>query len=130
MVNIGSIKIVINIAPKPPTLTILMTSFDLPCRTILWPGRIDVAVPSCGTPSNMEGMNSIRAWAIDMETSITHRNSGDRNPKRSPEEANIIAPAVLTCIPGIIPVVVPINMPIKQAITNSIIAISYLNYNL
>lgn len=59
-----------------------------------------------------------------------HRNSGDKTLKSNPEDANIIAPAVLTCIPGIIPVIVPINMPIKQAITNSIIAINYLNYNL
>ena len=59
-----------------------------------------------------------------------HINSGVRNPKRKVDDANNIAPAVLTCIPGTIPVVVPINIPIKQAITNSIIAINYLNYNL
>ena len=67
---------------------------------------------------------------MDIATIRTHRNSGDRNVKRKLEEANKIAPAVLTCIPGINPVVVPINIPIKQAITNSIIAINYINYNL
>ena len=111
------------IAPNPPTETILMTSFDLPCRTILCPGSIDVAVPSCGTPKSIDGTNSISAWAIDIATIRTHRNSGDRNVNRKLE-------AVLTCIPGIIPVVVPINMPIKQAITNSIIAINCHNFNL
>ena len=60
----------------------------------------------------------------------TQRNSGDRKVNRKVDDANSIAPAVLTCIPGIIPVIVPINMPIKQATTNSIIAINYLNYNL
>ena len=107
-----------------------MTSFDLPCKTILCPGSIDVAVPSCGTPKSMEGTNSINAWAIDIATIKTQRNSGDRNVNKKVDEANNIAPAVLTCIPGMIPVVVPINMPIKHAITNSIIAINYLNSNL
>lgn len=119
----GSISIVTIIAPKPPTDTILMTSFDLPCNTILCPGRIEVAVPSSGTPKSIDGTNSISACAIDIETIRTHRNSGDRNVKRNVDEANKIAPAVLTCIPGIIPVVVPIKIPIKQAIINSIIAI-------
>jgi hypothetical protein len=54
----------------------------------------------------------------------THRNSGDTIVKRNVEDAKIIAPAVLTCMPGIIPVVVPIAIPIKHAITNSIIAIN------
>ena len=107
-----------------------MTSLDLPCRTILCPGSIDVAVPSSGTPKSMDGTNSIKACAIDIATIKTQRNSGDMNVNKKVDEANNIAPAVLTCIPGIIPVVVPINMPIKQAITNSIIAINYLNSNL
>ena len=118
------------IAPNPPTDTILMTSLDLPCRTILCPGSIDVAVPSCGTPKSIEGTNSISAWAIDIATIKTQRNSGERIVNIKLEDANNIAPAVLTCIPGIIPVVVPINMPIKQAITNSIIAINCFNFNL
>ena len=128
--KIGSISIVTIIAPNPPTETILITSFDLPCKTILCPGSIDVAVPSWGTPKSIEGTNSINAWAIDIATIKTQRNSGDRNINKKLDDANKIAPAVLTCIPGIIPVVVPINMPMKQAITNSIIAINYLNYNL
>lgn len=122
--KIGSIEIVTSIAPKPPTDTILITSFDLPSKTILCPGSIDVAVPSCGTPSSMEGINSINACAIDMETINTHRNSGETCVSSNPDDANNIAPAVLTCIPGISPVVVPINIPIKQAITNSIISIN------
>ena len=130
IVKIGSITIVTNIALKPPTDTILITSFDLPCRTILCPGSIDVAVPSCGTPKSMEGTNSINACAIDMDTIKTQRNSGDSCDNKKLDEAKSIAPAVLTCIPGIIPVVVPINIPIKQAITNSIIAINYFYSNL
>ncbi len=126
----GSIIIVTIIAPKPPTDTIRITSFDLPCRTILCPGSIDVAVPSWGTPRSIDGTNSMRAWAMDIATITTQRNSGDMNVRRKVEDANSIAPAVLTCIPGIIPVMVPIDMPIKQAMTNSIIAINYLNYNL
>ena len=126
----GSIRIVTMIDPNPPTDTILITSFARPCRTILCPGSMDVAVPSWGTPKSIDGINSIRAWAIDIATMRTQRNSGDKNVSRKVDEANNIAPAVFTCIPGIIPVVVPINMPIKQAITNSIIAINYLNYDL
>lgn len=128
--KIGSINMVTMIAPKPPTETILITSFDLPCKTILCPGSIEVAVPSCGTPKSIEGTNSISAWAIDIATIVTQMNSGDKNVNRKVEDANIIAPAVLTCIPGIIPVIVPINIPIKQAITNSIIPINYSNFNL
>ncbi len=123
MAKIGSISIVTIIAPNPPTDTILITSFDLPCKTILCPGSIDVAVPSCGTPKSIDGTNSINACAIDMATIITHRNSGDKKVNMNVDEANSIAPAVFTCIPGIMPVIVPIDMPIKQAITNSIIAI-------
>lgn len=126
----GSINIVTIIAPNPPTETIRITSFDLPCKTILCPGRIEVAVPSCGTPKSIEGTNSISACAIDIATIITHKNSGDNNVSKNVDEANSIAPAVFTCIPGIIPVIVPIPIPIKQAITNSIIAIDCINYNL
>ena len=128
--KIGSISIVTIIAPKPPIDTILITSFDLPCRTILCPGSIEVAVPSCGTPKSIDGTNSINAWAIDIATITTQRNSGDRNVSKNVEDANRIAPAVLTCIPGIIPVIVPIDIPIKQAIINSIIPINYFNFNL
>lgn len=64
------------------------------------------------------------AWAIDMDTIKTQRNSGDVIVSRNVEVANKIAPAVLTCIPGIIPVVVPIRIPIKQAITKSNINIT------
>ena len=35
------------------------------------------------------------------------------------EDANIIAPAVLTCIPGTMPVQVPMPMPKKHAIIKS-----------
>ena len=128
--NAGSIRIVTMIAPNPPTETIRITSFDLPCRTILCPGSIDVAVPSCGTPRSMDGTNSINAWAIDIATIKTQRNSGDKKVSKKLDDANNIAPAVLTCMPGIIPVVVPINMPIKQAIISSIIAINYSISNL
>ena len=118
------------IDPNPPMDTIRMTSLDLPCRTILCPGSIDVAVPSWGTPKSIDGTNSIRAWAMDIATIKTQRNSGDKNVNKKLDDANNIAPAVLTCIPGMIPVVVPINMPTKQAITNSIIAVNCLNSNL
>ena len=128
--KIGSIMIVTSIAPNPPTDTILITSFDLPCRTIRWPGSIEVAVPSCGTPRSIDGTNSIKAWAIDIETIRTQRNSGDNCVNKRLDDANSIAPAVLTCIPGIIPVAVPISMPMKHAITNSIIAINCMGYNL
>ena len=122
--KIGSIAIVTIIAPNPPTDTILITSFDLPCNTIRCPGRIDVAVPSCGTPKSIDGTNSISAWAIDIDTISTQRNSGDTMVRRNDDDAKSIAPAVLTCMPGIMPVVVPINIPIKHAITNSIISIN------
>ena len=121
--KMGSINIVTIIAPNPPTDTILITSFDLPCKTILCPGRIEVAVPSCGTPKSIDGTNSISACAIDIATIITHKNSGDKKVRRNVEDANSIAPAVFTCMPGIIPVMVPIDIPIKQAIINSIMSI-------
>ena len=60
---------------------------------------------------------------MDIETMSTHRNSGDTMVNNSVDDANSIAPAVLTCIPGIMPVVVPIAIPIKHAITNSIMSI-------
>ena len=62
--------------------------------------------------------------------SVSISSVKDRIDNKKLDEAKSIAPAVLTCIPGIIPVVVPINIPIKQAITNSIIAINYFNFNL
>lgn len=67
---------------------------------------------------------------MDIETISTHKNSGDTIVSRNVEDAKSIAPAVFTCIPGIIPVVVPIAIPIKHAITNSIIAINCVSYNL
>ena len=94
--KIGSINMVTKMAPNPPTQTILITSFARPCRTILCPGKTDVAVPSCGTPRSIEGTNSISACAIDIATITTQRNSGLRKPKRKVDEAKRIAPAVLT----------------------------------
>ena len=87
---------VTKIAPKPPTHTILITSLARPCRTILWPGRTDVAVPSSGTPKSIDGTNSINAWAIDIATITTHRNSGLKKVNKKVDEAKSIAPAVLT----------------------------------
>lgn len=113
--KIGSIKIVTIIAPKPSTDTIRITSFDLPSKTILCPGSIDVAVPSCGTFNNMEGINSISAWATDVETINTHRNSGENCVSNNPDDANKIAPAGLACIPSISPVVAPISIVYKTS---------------
>lgn len=103
------------IAPNPPRETILIASFDLPSRTILCPGKIDTAVPSSGTPRSIDGTNSIRACAMDIATKNTHRNSGEKIPSKNADEAKIIAPAVLTWIPGIIPVTAPHKIPKKQA---------------
>ena len=60
---------------------------------------------------------------MDMDTMSTHRNYAETIVRRNAEDAKSIAPAVLTCMPGIIPVVVPIAIPIKHAITNSIMGI-------
>ena len=73
----GIMIITTRIAPNPPTETMRIASLDLPSKTILWPGRMDVAVPSSGTPRSIDGTNSIRACAIDIETNITHKNSAD-----------------------------------------------------
>ena len=62
---------------------------------------------------------------VIFDTPIYHMNVS-----KNVEDANRIAPAVLTCIPGIIPVIVPIDIPIKQAMINSIIPINYFNFNL
>ena len=43
-----------------------------------------------------EGTNSVNAWAIDMDTIKTHKNSGDKKPKMNADDAKSIAPAVLT----------------------------------
>ena len=126
----GSMKIITIIAPNPPTATILITSLDLPCNTILWPGRTDVAVPSSGTPNNIDGTNSIIAWEIDIVTITTHKNSGEKILSKKVEDANMMAPAVLTWIPGIIPVTHPIIMPKKDATINSNILINYTKINL
>ena len=85
----GSINIVTIIAPNPPTHTILITSFARPCNTILCPGRIDVAVPSSGTPKSIEGTNSINACAIDIATISTQRNSGLKKVNKNPNDETI-----------------------------------------
>ena len=56
---------------------------------------------------------------MDIEIKNTARNSGETEFKRKFEEANIKAPTVLTCIPGIIPVTAPHVTPIRQAINRS-----------
>jgi hypothetical protein len=117
--NNGSKTIVTMIAPYPPIVTILIASIPLPSKTILWPGRIVKAVPSSGTPRNIDGINSIIACVIDMDTNKTHKDSGDVKLNKKVEDANIIAPAVFTWIPGIKPVVVPQIIPRKQAIKKS-----------
>ena len=122
--KIGRSSIVTIIAPNPPIDTIRIASFDLPSKTILCPGRTVSAVPSSGTPKSIEGTNSKRACAMDIETIRTQRNSELTKDKSIVETANNIAPAVFTCIPGVIPVIVPITTPNKHAITNSNIAIN------
>ncbi|MDR2830923.1 MAG: hypothetical protein LBB45_07820 [Methanobrevibacter sp.] len=54
-----------------------------------------------------------------MDTNKTHKDSGDVKLNKKVEDANIIAPAVFTWIPGIKPVVVPQIIPRKQAIKKS-----------
>ena len=73
-----------------------MASLDLPSKTILCPGRIELAVPSSGTPRSIDGTNSINAWAILIATITIQRNSGDKKLSKNPDDANIMAPAVLT----------------------------------
>ena len=73
--NKGRVSIVTIIAPKPPIATILIASFALPSRTILWPGSMDRAVPSSGTPSNVEGINSRIAWDIASDARNTQITS-------------------------------------------------------
>lgn len=115
----GDNKIVTIIAPNPPKDTKRISSFPLPSNKRAWPGKIDKTVPSSGTPRKVDGMNSNRAWAIDMENNKTHKNSGDKLFNRNGDEANKKAPAVFTWIPGIKPVKVPHKTPIKQAIIRS-----------
>jgi len=92
----GESKIVTMIAPNPPKDTNRINSFPLPSNNRAWPGKIDKTVPSSGTPRKVEGMNSKRAWAIDMEKSKTHKNSGDNEFNKKGDDANIKAPAVFT----------------------------------
>lgn len=103
------------IAPYPPKATSLMASLPLPCRRRWWPGKTDSTVPSSGTPRNMDGINSSRAWEIDMEIKNTARNSGDKKARIEADAAKTNAPTVLTWIPGINPVTAPQRTPIIQA---------------
>jgi len=72
-------------------------------------------VPSSGTPRNIEGINSSRAWEIDIEIKNTPRNSGDRKARMVADDAKVKAPTVLTWIPGINPVTAPQRTPMIQA---------------
>jgi hypothetical protein len=59
----------------------------------------------------MEGMNSRRAWDMDIESRNTARTSGDMKVKRNAEDVKRNAPTVFTWIPGIKPVIVPQSTP-------------------
>lgn len=122
--NKGSKIIVTIIAPKPPKATKRMASFDLPSNTILWPGKIDSAVASSGTPRKIEGINSKRACEIAIETKKTHKNSKEKIFKRKAVDAKTIAPTVFTWKPGIKPVIAPHKIPIIQARMRSKISIN------
>jgi hypothetical protein len=51
---------------------------------------------SSGTPKSIDGINSKSAWAIAMDTKNTHKNSIENKFKRKADDANIMAPTVLT----------------------------------
>lgn len=106
-------------APNPPMATIRIASFPRPSITILWAGSIDNAVFSSGIPKNMDGTNSIKACAIPIDAKNVHSVSILVIFKNSDDVANIIAPAVFTCIPGTSPVIVPHITPSKHAIIKS-----------
>ncbi|GAB4306051.1 MAG: hypothetical protein Kow0019_00550 [Methanobacteriaceae archaeon] len=94
--KMGDSKIVTIIAPKPPIDTKRMSSFPLPSNNRACPGKIDKTVPSSGTPRKVEGINSKRAWDMDIENNKMHKNSGDKIFNKNGDEANIKAPAVFT----------------------------------
>ena len=54
------------------------------------------SVKKSTAPALQKGFNSLKKKATDIDTIKTHKNSGDRNPKRNVDDANSIAPAVLT----------------------------------
>lgn len=68
----------------------------------------------------MDGMNSMRAWDIDIEIKNTHKISGDKKVKRKTDELKTNAPTVLTWIPGITPVTAPHKTPIMHIMMISI----------
>lgn len=80
---------------------------------------MDSTVPSSGTPRNMEGMNSRRAWDMDMESKNTARTSGDMKVNKNAEDVNRNAPTVFTWIPGIKPVTVPQITPKRHTSMSS-----------
>ena len=92
----GDSKIVTIMAPNPPKDTKRISSFPLPSNKRACPGKIDKTVPSSGTPRKVDGMNSKSAWAMDIEKSKTHKNSGDSEFNKKGDEAKTNAPTVFT----------------------------------
>jgi len=115
----------VNIIPPSPPMAVNLIAF-LPCpsRTILWPGNMDNAVASSGTPTNMDGMNSMSAWVMDIESRKTAKDSGEKNLKIKDVAAKVKAPMVLTWTPGMIPVMTPHKIPKRQVRMRSKISIT------
>ena len=84
------------IAPKPPKETSRMASFPLPWSKRWCPGIMDRTVPSSGTPRNMDGTNSSKAWDMDMERRKTASTSGEYEYSRKGDAEKTNAPTVFT----------------------------------
>lgn len=76
----------------------------------------------------MEGINSSKAWEIDIESKNTAKTSGGYEYKRNGDTEKTNAPAVFTWIPGIKPVITPPKTPIIHASMRSNNEIHYHSF--
>ena len=65
--KIGTIKRRHIIPVKHPIVVNLIASYPFPCKSSLWPGKIDNAVDSSGAPRKIDGIKSMNVWTTDIE---------------------------------------------------------------
>lgn len=65
---IKGVLVIAKIIPaKAPIVEIAIASNPRPCKSILWPGKIERAVSASGAPKKIEGIIEIKTFEIAME---------------------------------------------------------------
>ena len=117
--KIGVNMTIISKAARPPYKVYTIAKCPLPFNSNLWPGRIERKESSSGAPRKIEGIKSMKVWAIAIDVIKIARVKGLVICRKVVEKDNKMTEIKFIWIPGDRPVSVPARRPRISAIIKS-----------